>query len=385
MSTVYFHLGMPKTGTTAIQYFLNTNNEVLKKRGIEAPDFGIRYADIGPMRNGRFLIGASVYRGADEKVKKQEKENYRIGLERIKELSSVRESIIFSDEGLWNGGSKRPEFWKNLKRDMTELGVDFKVIVYLRRQDEFLQSHWAQVVKRKGKRYSFREYCESMVREEYPLNYFAYLEHIAEWVGRENIIVRVYEKESFGGAQKTLISDFLDIFGLTLTEEFESGGKIYNTSLAGDGVELRRLMNAIPQTWGDKHPLTYALKEVQDIPAFREAWRDKTFFASQEDRENFQSQFDESNAAVAKTYLHRPDGRLFRSEIPHQETYEADALRMAQELSVLLARTVASQQEELEKMRRDTKRQIDDLKKELKNEMLSQRVKKKVKHFLGKK
>ena len=39
MSTLYLHIGTPKTGTTAIQFFLMNNQELLKSNGKTAIEF----------------------------------------------------------------------------------------------------------------------------------------------------------------------------------------------------------------------------------------------------------------------------------------------------------------------------------------------------------
>jgi hypothetical protein len=66
MTTLYLHIGMPKTGTTAIQNFLTDNAEALKKYGICYPDLGFRYPSIGIPRNAHFLIAPYI----DENGKK---------------------------------------------------------------------------------------------------------------------------------------------------------------------------------------------------------------------------------------------------------------------------------------------------------------------------
>ena len=55
MAKAYLHIGMPKTGTTAIQCFLRDNREELKKQGFCYPDFGYAYPKVGAHRNGYFV------------------------------------------------------------------------------------------------------------------------------------------------------------------------------------------------------------------------------------------------------------------------------------------------------------------------------------------
>ena len=50
MGTIFLHIGMPKTGTSALQKFLAANRRLLEKKGFVFPDFGYVYriARIGP-------------------------------------------------------------------------------------------------------------------------------------------------------------------------------------------------------------------------------------------------------------------------------------------------------------------------------------------------
>ena len=103
-------------------------------------------------------------------------------------------------------------------------GFTVKVIVYLRRQDEFLSSWWNQLIKMRrpvpGRHY------ETMTWEEYrgnvpdsmQLDYYGALERISAVIGKENVIVRRFDKKYFYGG--TIQADFLHCLGLEMTEEF---------------------------------------------------------------------------------------------------------------------------------------------------------------------
>ena len=46
MSTVYIHVGTPKTGTSAIQVFFTKNRKLLKEKGVCYPDLGFDFPGI---------------------------------------------------------------------------------------------------------------------------------------------------------------------------------------------------------------------------------------------------------------------------------------------------------------------------------------------------
>lgn len=74
-------------------------------------------------------------------------DEYAPTLDKIAELGKTYDRILISDEGIWKISKKRENFWSDLKSDLTDRGLDLKLIVYLRRQDSFVQSMYAQRVK----------------------------------------------------------------------------------------------------------------------------------------------------------------------------------------------------------------------------------------------
>jgi len=54
MRTLWFHIGTPKTGTSALQLFFNMNREKLLALGVTYPDFGL-------VGNCHHRLGASFY------------------------------------------------------------------------------------------------------------------------------------------------------------------------------------------------------------------------------------------------------------------------------------------------------------------------------------
>ena len=47
MHRLYIHMGTPKTGTTAIQLFLHSNQEILQKQGYQFPNLSSIFTGIG--------------------------------------------------------------------------------------------------------------------------------------------------------------------------------------------------------------------------------------------------------------------------------------------------------------------------------------------------
>lgn len=337
MGTLYLHIGTPKTGTTMLQHFMSDNRELLRGKGYSFPNFGFRFDGIGRGRNGHFLI----HRYFDEKGDRlydREKELQSEGMKILMDELSQYKNVVLSEEGIWNSYQRIPGFWEKLNARVTEAGHILKVIVYLRRQDSYIQSYWAQRVKVVS-RLSFQQFLSSEAIKHRCLDYEKGLRYIANGIGQENIIVRPFEKGQF--TEASLPADFLNVLGLSLTEEYMIDKEIVNTSISGKYLEVKRILNTMPEYQGKMNfiiPLLYQT-EAEDASC---GGKENYFKLGQAAR--FMKRFEESNNRVAREYLHR-DGSLFMEEIPDGGEHEGFS---AQELVLACGRMLLKMQDDLE-------------------------------------
>lgn len=338
MSTVYLHIGTPKTGTTALQNFLPANEEILEQHGICYPDFGFRYKGQGIYRNAHFLV-VNHYGENGEKLIEQEKEDYERGLDCLEECAKKFPKIILSDEGIWKQSVRETDdFWVKLKEDLDKRNLDLKIIVYLRRQDLFVQSHWAQRIK-EGQQYDFNEYLNNPVCTTYPLDYYAYFNMLADIFGKDALIVRVFEKGQFEGEEHTIQSDFLNIFGLKMSDGFVLEQAVYNTSLEGNYLEMKRILNNLDEFRENKHLLIRNIKKLQELKLFEDNYEKQTYFSPGE-QQKFLDKFAASNEGVARDYLHREDGILFREPIRDLPEHTMDEKKMLRDTILVYGKMV---------------------------------------------
>ena len=347
MSTLYLHIGTPKTGTSAIQKFLPLNKELLEEQGYCYPDFGYRYPGIGIYRNAHFMVyryKSELCESEEELEAKRREEDERFieGLDKIKEVSEIYPNIIMSDENIWNGYVKRKRFWASLKKGLTERGIDLKVIVYLRRQDLVLESYWSQQV-RETMQISFQEYVNSDEYGFFKLDYYGRLKKIAKVVGKENIIVRAYEKQQYEGKGNTLISDFLKVIGLELDERYESADMIVNSSLHGRYLEIKRILNSM-DCFSTK--LNWAVKYLKRAQEEYESENGslKCEYMGYDERIAFLEKYNDTNSAVAREFMDRKDGKLFRDEI-HKGDGSAESYSV-EEMVLICGRMLELQNED---------------------------------------
>ena len=333
MATVYLHIETPKTGTSAIQNFLPQNKELLESLGFCYPDLGYRFKGIGVNRNAHFLVHRQNCTPEEEaEIRENENICFYEGLDKIKELTNTFPNVILSDENIWNGYWKRENFWYELKNAFSERNIDLKIIVYLRRQDMVIESYYVQRVKEKST-YSFEEYINSGKYNYFRLDYYERLENISEIVGKENIIVRVYEKQQYQGNGNTLISDFLNVLGLELDDRFRSSDIVVNTSLHGSCLEVKRLLNEMTYFQNPKWPVKYLRKIQNENEGNYKISKCEYFFYEQ--RIAFLEKYKEGNAAVAREYMNRADGILFKDEI---KKTDADMQYSPRELVLICGR-----------------------------------------------
>lgn len=304
MKTVYLHIGMPKTGTKSLQKFLTVNKQALKKHGYACPKVPIKYESATEWKNAHFFIETLDYNMTITDKVKRHMLIYR-GMKYVKKSLKSADCLLMSSEGIWNADFKYGKVIETIKKQINRIGADLKVVVYLRRQDDYIVSIWNQLVKKKGYTEDFQTFLKEGV-ENQSLDYFQELRKIEGVVGYENLIVRVYEKGQFEGKNHDLFSDYLRAVGLEYTGAFKPLKNNMNSSLYGNYVEIRRILNENDEY---RH-----LMGDPALPAIRKAserYDKQPVVFDGKARQEFLNQYQESNAKVASRYLLREDEILF--------------------------------------------------------------------------
>ncbi len=336
---VYLHIGTPKTGSSAIQFFCGNNRKVLKEKGVAYPKMPFAFEGIGQYRNAHFL-SHKVYKD-DKRDYAAQREIYQEGMKVIQESLQQADKVVLSDEHLWNETEWDEERFQMLRMQMEKMGATLKVIVYLRRQDLLVQSYWAQQVK-EGLQLSFLEYLEQRRYAYFQMHYAKRLRRIERAVGLENLIVRVYEKEQYAGEERTILSDFMDILSINDLSDFSQDEPIRNTSLSGIYLEYKRRMNQYPIYRTKKNFLVVILTRLQEKEQGKQFY-DQAVWFDRESHQRFMSQFKEENCFVAVRYLHRESGRLFLEDASFDQKEKTEY--SDRELFELCGRVLAEHEE----------------------------------------
>ena len=354
MATVYLNIGTPKTGTTAIQSFLRENEALLNRLGYCFPELshevGIRgYKD----RNGHFLICNAGSRYQYDEVIVREK-----GFRAVERLAGKYSNIILSDEELWKSAGKREGLWQLIDEEFRKIGCEMKIIVYLRRQDLFIQSLWNQNVKSKYMRRteSFEECMEQNVFRYFPLNYYRHLSRMTKYLKKENIIVRPYEEGQFEGAEHSIFSDFFQCIGLALTEEYTRETVRRNPGLRGNFLEIKRIINGVPRYREIEDFMETPLRLANEYKVKNDLHADHSMFASHGQQVEFLKKYEKSNRKVAEEFLGREDGTLFYDQVKELPVWKLEPDVMYRDLTLVVTEIFCQQEQKIRELQRDVKR-----------------------------
>lgn len=359
MSTVYLHIGTQKTGTTALQSFLRENEKVLEQNGYCYPVMNLNIAAGYNDRNAHFLVDKSVYKNLTAKKTEQVMVREK-GYQLIGDLAERFPNIVLSDEIIWHKSNQWEDFWESLIENFRKVNCEVKIIVYLRRQDLMVQSLWNQSIKginRISK--TFQECLETDYFKYYPLDYYQHLLKIAEHVKKEDIIVRVYEKNQFAGA--SIYSDFLDSIGLQLTTQYTNNNILPNHGIDGNFVEFKRITNGLPEYQNMSNFLRGPISLASDchVESYSHA---RVSMFSYEDQIAYVKGFEENNNKVAKEFLGRDDGKLFLEPIQELPLWELQTEELYKDMLMYIGEAFCQQEakilmlkEEIRTMKSDTR------------------------------
>lgn len=195
--TIFIHIGAAKCGSSSLQAYLSINKDKLEKQGLIIPDDKLK--NEGPYSGQQIWFYENLVQNPEEG-----KKIIRMRINGMKQLMEKKgaHKLVLSAENLSNRQGFHHLF-ADLRNDF-----DIKVIMYIRRQDEYLLSSWQQwYVKNFPDIWTWLLYVIGKKG-----NWYHDLEPWINIYGAENLIVRVLSKDRLVNAD--LIDDFSYIIGV---------------------------------------------------------------------------------------------------------------------------------------------------------------------------
>lgn len=316
-NVIYLHVGLGKTGTTTIQYGLRDNYDELIKLGYLYPKSG-RHAGIEKNschhnlafeidQDPRYISTHSGFKDLVEEIK----------------TSSLSNIVISSECFL-------PRHAPTVHNLLSPLGR-VNIIYYVRRQDQWFTSIWAQRMKETGFVLTFPE---AMAEIFYKTGYFS--NGVKAWAkifGKENMKVRVLEHEQlFRG---DLFLDFIYTCDIRNFDELKRPSR-ENPSPSIKVLEMTRI---IRKTLKEKNlsiekelgtSIFFLVSEIADENNWE---RERPVHVNRELYEEIESRYAKTNKQLALDYFNRdklfyeeyreePQTRFMLSDVSSEEILE---------------------------------------------------------------
>lgn len=287
---IIFHIGMPKTGTTSLQFFLSKNKKALLSQGIvyEPEIFHKQYRSLLPWDTVDHIPGShhafaygflhhphEVARLLQERISVYRNYHYYL-------ISSEIMSIYFT-----TGHIKY--LYKYLR------GNDIDVVIYLRRQDDILDSMYKQNIES-----SFRVTPQCMLKS---VN-VSYSDILSRW--------QIDKKASIHALKYTpsrTIQNFMDIYDIKL----DTSSALYmNITQSRNRTELvARILQNIDIKFSSTETLNF-MKDLDDDDIPQTSSR----VYSLPERRAIMARYEESNEAVSRQFF---DGKPLFDPLPETE------------------------------------------------------------------
>lgn len=297
---LYIHIGTGKTGTTSIQNYVAHNLETLNKKH----NFHYYITNSSEISNTSHSYCKNFRNAERQNADWLKTVNHNLIELKNNIKSSELNSFLISSE--FFPGEKYDEI-KHIYDLFSDI-CNIKIIVYLRRQDEFIWSWYSQVIKTINIYQEMQGCINALVKSGYILDYEKMLEPWENVFGTENILVNVFPPK------EDLYKNFCKNFDIETNDEFKIKEEKTNDSLSPEQIVFIQILIARFVLEDE------TIKSILQKP-FNIDFNYTKSLISPTQRKQILSDYEKSNNNVAKKYLNRD--KLFDDvSIPDEETWE---------------------------------------------------------------
>ena len=297
ISRLILHIGANKTGSSAIQTFLSLNRAALQAQGIMVP-------------NGQFQLGGNQGNQVfafQELMSEPEAGRKRLesSVEALKTEAPAAEAILFSAENL-TANPVAPSLFEGLTKN-----YDTQVIVFIRRQDEYLLSSWQQWYSKVSD--DFWAWLISVVGQMG--NWRSYLQNWEAVVPREKINVRIYDRSKLEDGD--VIADFYKQLELgTPMKQLIYPNRIINPSYSDAIMEIVKGNRSV---FKDIHDNEF-YRFVRKVTGEKYIRNSRESYITFDQRHAILQQYSAANRWVRDHYFPGASGDLFSA--PKESDYD---------------------------------------------------------------
>lgn len=261
---VILHVGTHKTGTSSIQNFLTTNSEKLLSQGVY---YGLSKESIRNVND----IAAHIAYGRKKEVELFFNEIIEYAKKKETKCLFISAESLYSMTGFFHSlqSNKIDDYWQSETLFISFLSdclkeVEVEIIMYLRRQDIFLESIYNQFIKQwpgyRGSIDEFYNICPEI------LDYEQHLSLWTELFPDATLTVKSFEIEKPDLINRLLVNDL----NINDKSDFVYPKKAINTRLKPSYLSFKRILNNMDMTLSEAYVVSRIImklsqNEINDI------------------------------------------------------------------------------------------------------------------------
>ncbi len=318
LKELIFHIGIPKTGSSALQVFLAQNRQILLKKRVDylpIGEFALGAAGKVSSGNGAFLSRTMLPIDSPARIAAGERHVHEF-------LKAVRESKaglgIVSSE-LFLGADKQA--LSALIARLRKMGVTSRCFYFVRNQVQFFASAYMQQVKRHGCTEQPADYVAREYKRRKFLMYQSFYLTQCDLFGTPDVICRVYEDamETKKGLFHTML-EALSIGSDGLSFDIPD----VNTSMSTRDLCIMLLLNRFQPR------MKFSDMVIENAVQFGSAASGQIHnFLPHSLVEEIDRYYKEENDGLAKDYFHRKELFAIRASQGDQDRVSIDSLSIS--------------------------------------------------------
>lgn len=239
MKQIILHVGIPKTGSSALQVFWARNYAAFKAQSVDyfpLGDFALGKTGKISSGNGAHLARAIFPTESPIRIKDAEpiKNAFAEAIAKSNCDTGLISSELFIDV--------RPDALEKFRDWLISKNVVPKIYYLIRQQEQFLSSSYIQQVKRHALIELPDEYVQRVYKTIPYLRYATRHQLYCDIFGAENVYCGIYDQVS--DTPKGLYESFLDLFGIS-GEELQFPDQAVNTSLQPKEIVMMLILNKL--------------------------------------------------------------------------------------------------------------------------------------------